>query len=154
MPSVKAHTGQWAGSFMPVKASCQSGSRTQEMIAFHLPGDTLRVQQAAIRLSLPPPRTFSRCVGMALQLLRNQRRKVFFYMDDVIVIAKSREWAMFNTLQLSSPSTGGRVAPCHTNRLSMWGLCSQRADCGPLIRNTDAQPLLQGVGKLRHGVDV
>ena len=36
----------------------------------------------------------------ALQPLCNQSMRVFFYLDNLIVMARSREWAIFNTAKL------------------------------------------------------
>ena len=41
------------------------------------------------------PRTFSKCVDAALQPLRSQNMRVFFYLDNLIVMARSKEWAIF-----------------------------------------------------------
>lgn len=46
------------------------------------------------------PRTFSRFVDTALQPLRSQGMRVFFYLDDLIVMAGSKQWALFHTAQL------------------------------------------------------
>ncbi|XP_045919663.1 uncharacterized protein LOC123979658 [Micropterus dolomieu] len=46
------------------------------------------------------PRTFSKCVDAALLTLRNQGMRVFFYFDDLIVMARSKQWAVFHTAHL------------------------------------------------------
>lgn len=46
------------------------------------------------------PRTFSKCVDAALQPLRGRGMRVFFYLDDLIVMARSEQWAIFHTAQL------------------------------------------------------
>lgn len=46
--------------------------------------------------------TFSKYVDAALQLLCNQGKRVFCYLDDLIVIARTKKWAMFHTSQLTS----------------------------------------------------
>jgi len=46
------------------------------------------------------PHTFSKCVATALQPLRARGMRVFFYLDELIVMARSREQAMFCTAQL------------------------------------------------------
>ena len=46
------------------------------------------------------PCTFSKCVATGLQPLRDHGMRVFFDLDDLIVMARSREWALFHTAQL------------------------------------------------------
>lgn len=43
-------------------------------------------------------RTFSRRVDTALQPLCDCGMRVFYYLNDLIVIAKSRKWALFHTV--------------------------------------------------------
>ena len=48
----------------------------------------------------PSPCTFSKCVDTALQLLCNCGESVVFYLDNLIVMARSRGWAIFHTARL------------------------------------------------------
>lgn len=40
------------------------------------------------------PHTFSRCLDVALQLLCDQVMRVFFYLDDFIMMAGTKEWVL------------------------------------------------------------
>ena len=46
------------------------------------------------------PRTFSKWVNVALQPLHDQDMRVLFHLEDLIVMAKSSDWAIFHTAKL------------------------------------------------------
>ena len=72
--------------------------------------------------------------------------RVFFYLDDLIVMARSREWAMFHTAQLILHLTKLGVCgqleeePYLTSRRSIWGWCSMQAGYAPPCQKADRRP--------------
>ncbi|KAK5883800.1 hypothetical protein CesoFtcFv8_020091 [Champsocephalus esox] len=48
------------------------------------------------------PRTFPKCVETALEPLRRGGMRVLFYLDDLLLLARSREEAALQTVQLVS----------------------------------------------------
>lgn len=68
------------------------------------------------------PRTFSRCVEMALEPLRKLRMRVLFYLDDLLLLAHSKEEAVKLVLHLSSLGftiNWKKGSPCHS-QLVIW----------------------------------
>ena len=65
---------------------------------------------------------------------------------DLIVMARSRERAMFCTAQLilqpswALRSIGKRTPPYLTNRRCIWEWCSMQAHCAPPCQSADARP--------------
>ncbi len=53
------------------------------------------------------PRTFSKCVEMALKQLGRKGIRVLFYLDDLIVMASFRETAGLHTAELSPAFLSG-----------------------------------------------
>lgn len=68
----------------------RGGPETQDVFAFRLSGCSPQVQQAPFGYLLAPL-TFSRCVGVMLQPLRNKDMRVFFYLGNVIIMARTKE---------------------------------------------------------------
>ena len=75
-------------------------------------------------------------VATALQLLRTRGMRVFFYLDDLIVMARSRERAMWWALR----SIGRRAPPYLTNRHCIWEWCSMQVHSVPPCQRADARP--------------
>lgn len=73
--------------------------RHRKFLRFAFQGTAYEYNRLPFGYSLAP-RTFSKCVDAALQPLRSQGMRVFFYLDDLIVMARSKQWAIFHTAQL------------------------------------------------------
>lgn len=73
--------------------------RHRKFLRFAFQGTAYEYNRLPFGYSLAP-RTFSKCVDAALQPLRSHGMRVFFYLDDLIVMARSKQWAIFHTAQL------------------------------------------------------
>ncbi|KAK5902612.1 hypothetical protein CesoFtcFv8_007851 [Champsocephalus esox] len=107
------------------------------------------------------PRTFSKCVATALQPLRAHGMRVFFYIDDLIVMAGSREQAMFCTAQLITHLTRLSFAinwkkstPIPHQRALYLGVVLDAGTLRATLSESRRASLLQGVRRLRQGARV
>lgn len=74
-------------------------AKTQEVSAFCLPGIAHDYKRSLFSYSLAPC-SFSRCLDTVLQPLCEQGMRVLFYLDDLVVMVGSKEWAVLHAAQL------------------------------------------------------
>jgi len=109
----------------------------RKYLCFALQGVACEYNRLPFSYSLSP-RTFSECVATALQPLRGRGMRVFFYLDDLIVMARSRERAMFYTVHLILHLTKlglvinwKKSTAIPHQQARIWEWCSMQARCTP-----------------------
>ncbi|KAK5881766.1 hypothetical protein CesoFtcFv8_022528 [Champsocephalus esox] len=73
----------------------------RKFLRFSFQGISYQYNRLSFGYSLAP-RTFSKCVETALEPLRRGGMRVLFYLDDLLLLARSREEAALQTVQLVS----------------------------------------------------
>ncbi|KAK5932171.1 hypothetical protein CgunFtcFv8_003898 [Champsocephalus gunnari] len=73
----------------------------RKFLRFSFQGISYQFNRLPFGYSLAP-RTFSKCVETALEPLRRGGMRVLFYLDDLLLLARSREEAALQTVQLVS----------------------------------------------------
>lgn len=104
------------------------------------------------------PRTFSKCVDAALQPLRSHGMRVFFYLDDLIVMARSKQWAIFHTAQLILHLTKlgfainwGKSTPQPSQQAEYLGIVLNSISLRAVLSESRRMALQQEILKLQRG---